>query len=168
MSRATLTVVVTAAILATAVSAAASGVASEGTAASKARVIISEQGRSEPLPARGTFVLEGAAGRDSGTTRISPANSPRGLRDGQSFQRVSATENLSGKHGALTLAWTGVRVDAGGGVDILYGTWRIVGGFGTGVYKSWTGGGRWAATENGNRYTIRFEGLVTAGRPSSG
>ena len=161
MSRATPIFIVTAAILATVVSGAASGLASEGTGASKVRVIISERGRSEPLPARGTFVLEGAAGRDSGTTTISPGNGPRGVRDGQSFQRVSATETLSGKQGELPLAFAGVRVAVGGVDDILYGTWRVVGGFGTGMYKNWKGGGRWAATETGNRYSIRFEGLVT-------
>ena len=156
--------VVTAAILVATISVAASGLASGGAAASKVRVIISEQGRSEPLPQRGTFVLEGAAGRDSGTTRLSVGLEPHAVRDGQSFQRVSATEILSGKKGVLPLAWNSVRVDVGGVVDsILYGTWHVVGGFGTGVYKGWTGSGRLAATENGNRYTIRFEGLVTRG-----
>ena len=163
MSRATPAFVVTASILATAVAGAASGLASEGTAASKVRVIIAEQGRPEPVPPRGKFVLEGAAGRDSGASVISVGPGPRGVRDGQSFQPVSATETLSGKQGELTLAWNSVRVDAGGGVEILYGTWRILGGYGSGMYKNWTGGGRMAATENGNRYTIRFEGLVTRG-----
>jgi hypothetical protein len=125
------------------------------------RVIISEQGRSAPEPPRGTFVLVGAAGRDSGTTVLSVGLSPRSVRDGQSFQRASANETLSGQQGTLSLAWNSVRVDVGGGAAILYGTWRVVGLVGTGAYKGWTGSGRLAATENGNRYTIRFEGLVT-------
>ena len=130
----------------------AAGPGAEGAATSKVRVILTERGRSDPVPARGTFVLTGAAGRDSGRTSISP---------GPEVARVTATEFLYGKHGQLTLTFSGIRVVGRHGVNRLHGSWRILAGFGTGMYKSWKGGGTWVATENGDRYTLRFEGLIT-------
>ncbi len=139
------------ALSSTAVLAAGSS-AADGAARSKVHVIVTERGSSEPLPPRGRFVLTGAAGRDAGRTVIEPG--PEGVR-------VSATELLYGKHGQLTLTLNGVRAVGRYGVNSLHGTWRVLAGFGTGMYKSWKGGGTWAATENGNRYTLRFEGLIT-------
>ena len=46
-------------------------------------------------------------------------------------------------------------------VYIEYGTWHINGNFGTGMYKHWRGGGRWAATDDERHYSIRFEGFIT-------
>jgi hypothetical protein len=142
--------ITTLALCSTAALAAGSG--AEGAAVSKARVIFTEGGSSEPLPPRGAFALTGAAGRDSGKTVISPG--PEGVR-------VSATEFFYGRHGKLTVTFTGVRAVGRYGVNRLRGTWRVLAGFGTGMYKSWKGSGTWVGTENGNRYTLRFEGLVT-------
>lgn len=130
----------------------AAGSAAEGAATAKARLIITERGTERPFPPHGAFVLTGTAGRDSGRTSIAPG--PEGVR-------VSATEVMYGKHGQLTLTFKGVRVFGRDGVDRLHGTWHVLAGFGTGMYRSWMGGGTWVATETAYRYTLRFDGLVT-------
>ncbi len=125
------------------------------------RVIISEKGHIEPLPPAGKFVLSGAAADDSGTSVITPGHGPERIRDGQSFATVSGTDSLTGKKGDLLIRFDGISVSAATHQDVDYGTWRIYTGFGTGMYKGWKGGGRWAAIDRGRSYVIRFEGLVT-------
>ena len=135
---------------------------SRGAPTAKLHVVISEQGRHDPFPPKGKFVLEGRAGRDSGTTTITPGTEPARVRDGQSFTRVRATDHLTGKKGELLVQLTGISVSAGTNLFVEYGTWRILPGFGTEMYKGWRGGGRWAAVTDGPRYSLRLEGLVTS------
>jgi hypothetical protein len=40
-----------------------------------------------------------------------------------------------------------------------YGTWRIQGG--SGMYKGWTGGGRWANVGTSSVNNIEWDGYVT-------
>lgn len=134
-------------------------------AAGGLRVIFSERGHILPFPTAGTFVLSGTAGSDSGTTRVTPGEGPGGIRDGQRFVTVSGTDFLTGKKGNLVIQFTGISVNAGANVFVEYGTWRIYRGLGTGMYKNWRGGGRWAATStqqgSSERYSVRWEGLVS-------
>lgn len=138
---------------------------SEGSVAGRFRVIFTERGHVTPFPPAGTFVLSGAAGSDSGTTKVAPGEGPGGIRDGQRYATVTGTDFLTGKKGKLVIQFEGTTVDAGTNVSVEYGTWHIFRRFGTGMYKGWSGGGRWAAvgTEQGGseRYSVRWEGLVT-------
>ena len=158
----------TAAILALAVQGATASISSRGTAASKLRVVIDEQAVYENTTGRlrDTFVLKGAAVSDSGTITGPPtSNSPVRARDGQYFYTVRGTNILHGKQGEVTWSFDGIHVGAGGDFFVEYGTWRILAGTGTGLYKGWRGGGRWAgvlrSTATGDRFTNSWEGLVT-------
>ena len=156
------TAALAAAVIATAAFAVpAAGAISTQTASGKLRLTITEQGHIVPYPPAGTFVLEGPAGRDSGASSVSPGEGRAGVQDGQSFQRVQGTDYLTGKKGDLVVKLTGISIDVGTNLSVEYGTWRIFPGLGTGTYKSWRGGGRWAASGTDRRYSIRFEGLVT-------
>jgi len=134
---------------------------SEAGAAGKLRVTISEKGRVVPEPPRGTFVVGGTAGIDSGKTNVTPGEGRSGVRDGQRFRAVGGTDHLYGKKGELIIRFTGVTIDVADAADIEYGTWNIYTPFGTGMYESWRGGGRWAASSKGGRYLVRWEGLIT-------
>ena len=139
----------TAAILALAVQGATASVSSRGTAASKLRVVIDEQAVYENTTGRlrDTFVLKGAAVSDSGTIEGPPtSNSPVRARDGQYFYTLRGTNTLHGKKGKVMWSFDGIHVAAGDDFLVEYGTWRILAGTGTGMYKGWTGGGRWAGT----------------------
>jgi hypothetical protein len=129
--------------------------------ASKARVVISEHGAVYPA---GTFVLKGAAGSDIGTNDVRTFEGPLRVLDGQYLYTAHGTDTLRGKKGSIKLSWVGTHVDAGG-VFIEYGTWHILPGTGTGMYKGWSGGGRYAATLKAQAsafsFTIQREGLVT-------
>jgi hypothetical protein len=117
-----------------------SGLASRESLVSKVRVIISEQG---DIGAFGKFVLTGPAGSDSGSTTLSPREEAAGLRDGQHYILVNGSDSLKGKKGTLLFSWSGTHVNAAANRIVEYGTWHIAaGGAGTGMYKSWTGGGR--------------------------
>lgn len=132
------------------------------TSAGKLRVIISERGTFTPQPPHGTFVLGGPAGRDSGTTSLTPAPAgPERFRDGQRYVRESASDILRGKKGNLVIALNGTSVNAAENLYVEYGTWHIIGSAGTGAYAGWRGGGRWAASDDERHYSLRFEGLVT-------
>jgi hypothetical protein len=159
-------VAVTAAILALAVSGATASLASSGTAAAKLRVVIVDQGKDVAGRSAGKFVLQGAAGTDSGTTFWRGAHKQHvGVRDGQRFTETQGTYNLNGNKGKVTLSWAGVRVVPGGPYFVWFGSWNIIAGSGTGMYEGWRGGGRFAevdrATATGDNYQLQWEGLLT-------
>ena len=111
-------------------------------------------------------MLKGVAGTDSGTGGFTLlAASPPRVSDGQYFTTVKGIDALAGKKGEVTLSFVGIQVNPGGDFLVEYGTWRILAGRGTGIYKSWRGGGRWTAvlqgTARGHNYSIGWEGLVT-------
>lgn len=104
--------------------------------------------------------------KDSGTSIVRP-NQQGVLRivDGQTQVPVSAQNNLTSAKGTLSFSLTGVSIairnvdPTNGAFGIEYGTWKITSG--SGSYKGWTGGGRWAnaSTPDGAQY-IDWAGSV--------
>lgn len=132
---------------------------SGGGAAQQVRITISEKGKAPPFT--GTFALVGKAGADSGRTAVTVGPGRAGIRNGQSFHRVSGTDHFYGKKGEFLIRFTGVAVDVAEATDVEYGTWSVYTQFGTGVYEGWRGGGRWASSSTEGRYVVRWEGLIT-------
>jgi hypothetical protein len=152
-------------VLAIAAVAAAVGVvatpAVSGSTAGKLRLVISEAGHFGANPPAGTFLLSGTVGADSGKTAVTPRVVRSGVRDGQSYKVVAGANTFTGKKGGLVIRFTGVAVDVAEATDVEYGLWTIDAAHGTGAYEGWRGGGRWASTAKGARYTVRWSGLVT-------
>ena len=128
------------------------------------RVVITEKGRGIFGTVTGTFTLRGAAA-DSGRSGLGGYDSsPPRFLDGQRVQPSKGTGVFAGKKGDLSLTWSGPSVDLNASADVTTGTWRIKRG--TGIYKTWKGGGRFVIFErhtgpNGVIYEARWEGLVT-------
>ena len=129
----------------------------DATTAGKLRVVITESGTVYPLG--GTFVLTEPAGNDSGTSTIQVNIGPGLFRDGQRYEIHRGEDSLNGKKGGLTLAFSGASVNAGTNLYIEDGTWHVTAA--SGVYKGWKGSGRWAGTDNGQKYHFQWEGLIT-------
>jgi hypothetical protein len=126
----------------------------------KARVAIRDSGTEGVPNAKFTLALNGGS-YDSGTERITPLGGNPVIRDGQAQMPVSGNELLTGKNGKLYIHFDGVLINVTTNRYAEYGTWKFE-QFGTaGVYKSWTGGGRWAAVGAGSNYWIEWDGLVT-------
>ena len=116
--------------------------------------LISIQDRVSGQMTNGTFkgrfrlLLDGVL-KDSGTSIVRP-NQQGALRivDGQTQVPVSGQNNLTSKKGTLSFSLTGVSSaipnpdPTKGAFGVEYGTWKITSG--SGIYKGWTGGGRWA------------------------
>jgi hypothetical protein len=81
------------------------------------------------------------------------------FRDGQRYEIHSGEDSLTGKKGSMTLTFSAVSVNAGTNLYIEYGNWHITST--SGAYKGWTGSGRWAGTDNAQKYHFQWEGLVT-------
>ena len=111
------------------------------------------------------MLLDGVL-EDSGTSIIRP-NQQGSLRtvDGQTQVPVSGQNNLTSTKGTLSFSLTGVSIairnldPTKGAFGVEYGTWKITSG--SGIYKGWTGGGRWAnaSTSDGAQY-IDWAGSV--------
>ncbi len=133
--------------------------------------LISIQDRVSGRMTNGTFngrfrlLLDGVL-RDSGTSIVRP-NQQGALRivGGQTQVPVSGQNNLTSTKGTLSFSLTGVSIairnpdPTKGAFGIEYGTWKITSG--SGIYKGWTGGGRWAnaSTSDGAQY-IDWAGSV--------
>jgi hypothetical protein len=133
--------------------------------------LISIQDRVGGQMTNGTFkgrfrlLLDGAL-KDSGISIVRP-NQQGALRilDGQTQVPVSGQNNLTSPKGTLSFSLTGVSIairnldPTKGAFGIEYGTWKITSG--SGIYKGWTGGGRWAnaSTPDGAQY-IDWAGSV--------
>ena len=153
---------------------AALALASVGLGAADTRAtttLISIQDRVSGQMTNGTFkgrfrlLLDGVL-KDSGTSIVRP-NQQGALRivDGQTQVPVSGQNNLTSKKGTLSFSLTGVSISirnpdpTKGAFGVEYGTWKITSG--SGIYKGWTGGGRWAnaSTPDGAQY-IDWAGSV--------
>jgi hypothetical protein len=151
-----------------------SWVASGGLGAADTRAtttLISIQDRVSGQMTNWTFkgrfrlLLDGVL-KDSGTSIVRP-NQQGVLRivDGQTQVPVSGQNNLTSTKGALSFSLTGVSIairnldPTKGAFGVEYGTWKITSG--SGIYKGWTGGGRWAnaSTPDGAQY-IDWAGSV--------
>ncbi len=115
---------------------------------------------------KGRFVLllDGVIS-DSGTTSIHPNNGQEKLVDGQRQNPIYAYDTLTSKKGTLSFNIRGVSVPITN-IDPTKapsynesGTWKI--SKGTGTYKGWTGGGRWASVGNAGGNTNEWDGYVT-------
>ena len=110
----------------------------------------------------GPFVLAlNGVNQDTGTTSIGPIHEPERTVDGQQQARVTGTTTLTGKKGILSLSFRGVSVNVRNFDStkfpsyMEYGTWKIAGG--SGIYKGWKGGGRYAVASN----NVEWDGYVT-------
>ena len=129
----------------------------EGRSAGKFRVVMEESGSVSSF--QGRFVLYAPASTGSGTSALQVHISPVRYRGGQRYEIHSGVDTMQGKKGGLTLSFSGPSVNAGPGLFIEYGTWRISSA--SGIYKGWKGGGNWGGTDNEQTYHIQWEGLVT-------
>jgi hypothetical protein len=129
----------------------------DGTSAGKFRVVIEESGSVGSF--QGRFVLYAPASTDSGTSALQVQISPVRYRGGQRYEIHSGVDTMNSKKGGLKLTFSGPSVNAGPGLYIEYGTWRISSA--SGIYKGWKGGGNWGGTDNDQKYHLQWEGLVT-------
>ena len=128
--------------------------------------LVSGQMTGGTFKGRFRMLLDGVL-KDSGTSVIRP-NQQGALTtvDGQTQVPVSGQNNLTSPKGTLSFSLTGVSIaipnvdPKKGSFGVEYGTWKITSG--TGIYKGWTGGGRWAnaSTPDGAQY-IDWAGSVT-------
>jgi hypothetical protein len=161
-----------AAVGAGAVASLALGTIARGAADTRATTtVISIQNRVNGQMTNGTFkgrfklLLDGVL-KDSGTSIVRP-NQQGALRivDGQTQVPVSGQSNLTSTKGTLSFSLTGVSIaipnldQTKGAFGVEYGTWKITSG--SGIYKGWIGGGRWAnaSTSDGAQY-IDWAGSV--------
>ncbi len=126
----------------------------------KARVAIRESGTEGVPNAKFTLALNGVP-YGSGKELITPLGGNTVIRDGQAQLPVTGNETLTGKKGTLYIHFDDVLIEVTAHRYAEYGTWKLE-PFGTaGVYKSWKGGGRWAAVGVDTHYYIEWDGLVT-------
>jgi hypothetical protein len=142
------------------------------------RVAITVKGRGVAGDASGTFTLEGAASdpqaaSDSGMSHvIGNTLSHQAVLGQLAFKgRSEGPGELHGKKGDLSLWWTGSFVPVNATTYVTTGTWRIRRG--TGIYKTWKGGGRFISVDRHipsinnqtpgavGSHEARWEGLVT-------
>jgi hypothetical protein len=117
-------------------------------ARSKTHIEIRERGSMTTF--RGTFVLELNYLNvfDRGTTQLGPVagHTPNNV-SGQEQRPIHGTDMFTGKKGTLSIKWRSVEIEIDRTspieVTIQYGTWQVTSG--TGAYKNWKGGGRFAA-----------------------
>ena len=137
---------------------------SEGSLSAGNRVVMTEKGKGYPGVVDGKFTLRGVA-NDSGTSHLfGGESSPERFVDGQRQEGGAGGGAYEGTKGDLEFTWKGTWVDLNASTGVLSGTWRITRG--TGIYKTWKGGGRFVAVEREppaglNTYEARWEGLVT-------
>ena len=136
---------------------------SKGVAAVKVHVAIKERLSSKPNSDQthsGKFSLE-IAGlvKDSGTSLVSPNVGASQIVGGQLQYPVSGYDNLKTKKGSLSLSFVGISILVNGKFYNEYGSWKAGGG--SGIYKGWKGGGRWADVGTPNADNIEWDGFVT-------
>jgi hypothetical protein len=139
------------------------------TTAGKARIAIKERGSAaltsdKTLKGRFSLTLNGVI-EDSGTTVIRPNQGNTKTVGGQQQTPVFGYDNLTSKKGTLSLSFSGIditinNIDPTKGVfDIESGTWQI--NRGSGIYKGWKGGGRWANVGTAAVNIIEWDGYIT-------
>ena len=139
-------------------------------AAKKSRISIrslvnAHQSSDGTYKGRFVLILDGA-NEDSGTNFIRPGNGPLKTVGGQDQEPIFAARSyLTGKKGTLGILFRGVSITVNN-IDpakeasgIEYGTWHITAG--TGIYKGWKGGGRWATSFSPSANHVEWDGYVT-------
>ena len=135
----------------------------------KSLVAIRELGSSQMTADKtfkGKFILAlDGVNKDTGSTIIHPNEGALKTVAGQQQTTVFGNENLTSKKGTLNLAFRGVSIaiknidPTKDPFDNESGTWQIAGG--TGAYKGWKGGGRWALVATPSANNIEWDGYVT-------
>jgi hypothetical protein len=100
---------------------------------------------------------------DRGTTQLGPvAGHTPDYVDGQEQRPIHGTDMFTGKKGTLDIKWRSVEIEIDRTspieVTIQYGTWQVTSG--TGAYKNWKGGGRFAAVL-AKQFQGVWDGFVT-------
>jgi hypothetical protein len=151
-----------------AVSAAFTASAADSSSATKVHIALKETGNGHPsagLVFLGRFRLEvNGTVVDSGTTSIHPNAGNTKLIAGQKQLPVTGSDELIGKKGTVDLFFRGVSIPvnsnaSGDAYYAEYGTWTITRG--TGMYKGWRGGGRWANAGTPSRNNIEWDGYAS-------
>ena len=170
-------VLVLTAAVAVLVLAAAGAAQSEFTAAATLQIAIHETG-SENHPNSHTiggvkFTVESLsagvhlANIGSGAALIFPNKGVPKVVDGEQQAPVTGSQRLTSKNGELLFSFSGTSITVNGkllpsgefrGFDNERGTWKI--DHGTGIYKGWKGGGRWAGNTDGT-INSEWDGRVT-------
>jgi hypothetical protein len=134
-----------------------------GVAAVKVHVAIKERLSSKPNSDQthsGKFRLEiSGLLKDSGTSRVSPNVGAAQIVGGQLQYPVTGYDNLKTKNGTLSFSFVGISILVNGKFSNEYGSWKAQGG--SGIYKGWKGGGRWADVGTPSADNIEWDGLIT-------
>lgn len=128
--------------------------------AAETRVAIRDSGTEGVPNETFTLALKGVS-YDSGKGMITPLGGNTTIRDGQAQMSVTGNDLLTGKKGKLYLHFDGVLINVTTNRYAQYGTWKIEPFEAAGIYKTWTGSGRWAAVGVNSHYNIEWDGVVT-------
>lgn len=105
---------------------------------------------------------------DSGKTSITLIGQAAGQEKtvgGEPQEPVAGNDNLVGKKGTLSIAFRGISIpvnlDASTGAAFYaeFGTWTVAAG--TGKYKGWKGGGRWADSGTPAIDNLEWDGYIS-------
>ncbi|MDX6621758.1 MAG: hypothetical protein QOK36_4144 [Gaiellales bacterium] len=108
----------------------------------------------------GQFSLElNAVIQDSGTSSISPTVGAVQTVGGQAQYPVTGYNDLKTKKGTLNFSFVGISILVNGKFYNEYGSWKVRSG--TGMYKGWKGGGRWADVGTPSADNIEWDGVIT-------
>jgi hypothetical protein len=138
-----------------------SAVAAASPAITRQRIMITSRGANADR-----FVLvpltAGAVARDSGSISACCWGNRSTVRDGQSIDIGNPLLTFVGRHGLFAYRAVMEWVDAGNGWAVGTGSWKIVAGSGTGVYRHLEGTGRAAVTLKPGGAVVSFqaEGFV--------
>ena len=142
--------------------------AGKQAAAAKSLIALKEHGSAQmtsdkTFKGRFNLVLDGVI-EDSGTTVLRPNEGTAKTVGGQQQTPVFGNNNLTTKKGTLSLSFRGVSITVS--IDPAhdpfyneYGTWQISGG--SGIYKGWKGGGRWALVGTPSANNIEWDRYIT-------
>jgi hypothetical protein len=109
---------------------------------------------------RGQFtLLVDSAVKDAGSLVVRPQEGSLRIVGGQTQIPVTATADLKGKRGALTLHFSGLSIRVDDTYAIEYGTWKV--GSSHGFYSGWKGGGRWANSSTPRSSYVEWDGVIT-------
>ena len=137
--------------------------------AQASRIAIHEQNKEVGNEHHGQFRLVlNDVSVDSGRTSITLIGIAAGQAKtvgGQPQEPVVGNDNLTGKKGTLSIAFSGISIpvnlnpSTGKGFYAEFGTWKVA--HGTGVYKGWKGSGRWADSGTPAIDNIEWDGYIT-------
>jgi hypothetical protein len=163
MKRALLTVVASALALLVLVSTVPRASGRVRTAVVKTHVAIQERLSAQPNSDQthsGKFSLRvNGLLKDAGTSSVSPNVGAAEIVGGQVQYPVTGYDELTTKKGTLNISFVGISILVNGKFYNEFGSWKIR--TGSGIYKGWKGGGRWADVGTPIADNIELDGLAT-------